>query len=230
MCGRFTLTTTAEDLANCFELSQPLGLAPRYNIAPTQQVAAVRAVVEDGGERRLLLLRWGLVPSWARDLRVGNRMINARAETASQKPAFRSAFRARRCLVPADGFFEWRRRGKQRQPHYIQMRDGRPFAFAGLWERWVDPETGQVVESCTLLTTTPNELVETIHDRMPVILQPGDYDRWLDPQVNDPAQLEPLLRPFPADEMTAFPVSTRVNSPRNDDPACISRMEQTELF
>ena len=231
MCGRFTLSTSPEELARCFQVVELPGLSPRYNIAPTQQVATVRAVVqEQGGARELRLLRWGLVPSWAEDLRVGNRMINARSETAAKKPAFRSAFRKRRCLVLADGFFEWRRRGKSREPHFIYMRDRRPFAIAGLWEQWADPEDGEVTESCTLLTTGPNELVEQIHDRMPVILEPGDYDLWLDPQVSDPEQLEPLLRPYPAAEMTSHAVSSRVNSPRNDDPSCLKRMEQTELF
>ena len=231
MCGRFTLTTTAEDLARSFELVELPGLSPRYNIAPTQQVATVRAVVqEEGGGRELRLLRWGLVPSWAKDLKIGSRMINARAETVAEKPAFRRAFRSRRCLVLADGFYEWRRVGKQRQPHFISMRDGRPFAFAGLWERWVDPEDGQVVESCTVLTTRPNALMEKIHDRMPVILEPGDHATWLDPRITDPEQLEPLLRPHAAGEMTSHPVSARVNSPRNDDPSCVSPVEQTELF
>lgn len=230
MCGRFTLSTSPEELARCFALDVTPEHRPRYNVAPTQQVAAVRVVLSEGGARRLRQLRWGLVPSWAEDLRVGARMINARAETAAQKPAFRRAFRSRRCLVLADGFYEWRRRGNQRQPHLIRMHDGRPFAFAGLWERWVNPEDGEVVESCTLLTTGPNELVEKIHHRMPVILEPGDYDRWLDPRVSDPEELAPLLRPFPADEMVSHAVSQRVNSPRNDDPACLAPMEQTELF
>ena len=231
MCGRFTLSTDPEDLARAFGVVDLPQLSPRYNVAPSQPVAAVRVVVEDGvGQRQVRLLRWGLVPSWAKDLRVGNRMINARSETAAGKPAFRRAFRSRRCLVLADGFYEWRRRGKERQPHYVTMKDDRPFAFAGLWERWINPEDGEVVDSCTLLTCGPNELVEPVHDRMPVILATADHDLWLDPKQDDAEVLQPLLRPFPAGEMTVRRVSERVNSPRNDDPSCVARMEQIELF
>jgi putative SOS response-associated peptidase YedK len=224
MCGRYTLATAPEALARIFELDDPPELPARYNIAPTQQVPAVRLVVDEGSgasRRRVLrLLRWGLVPFWAKDPGIGARMINARAETVADKPAFRAAFRRRRCLVLADGFYEWQRVGRgAKQPFLIRLRDGGPFAFAGLWERWTGPE-GEPLESCTLLTTQPNELVAPIHNRMPVILDPADYDAWLDPQLQDPAALRPLLRAFPAEKMIAHPVSQRVNNPRVDEPGC----------
>jgi putative SOS response-associated peptidase YedK len=168
----------------------------------------------------LARLRWGLIPSWAKDPAIGNRMINARAETVAEKPAFRAAFRRRRCLVVADGFYEWARGGKPRQPYFIRMHDDRPFAFAGLWESWQGPDEGPV-ESCTLLTTEPNELLEPIHNRMPLILGEDDYDQWLDPALQRPDALQPLLRPLPSDQMTAEKISTYVNSPANDDPRCI---------
>jgi putative SOS response-associated peptidase YedK len=229
MCGRFTLATAPEVLAEHFDLDEIPDLRPRYNIAPTQNVPAVRLIIEDGQrrqrrQRRLHLLRWGLIPSWAKDRSIGNRMINARSETAADKPSFCRALRRRRCLVVADGFYEWQRQGRARQPYLIRMRDRRPFGIAGLWEQWVSPD-GEAIESCTLLTTTPNELVGQIHDRMPVILHPKDYDLWLDPQTQDPAALKDLLRPCPADVLEAFPVSTRVNSPALDDPGCIEPLD-----
>lgn len=224
------MTTSAEELVPAFGLEQLPLLAPRYNIAPTQEVAAVLAVLKQGGQRQLQMLRWGLIPSWARDHRIGNRLINARSETAAHKPAFRSAFRKHRCLVLADGFYEWRRKGQQRQPYLIRMSDGSPFGIAGLWEQWVDPEDGEVVQSCTLLTTGPNDVLEPIHDRMPVIILPRDYDLWLDPEVTDPELLKPLLAPHDPALMMAYPVSTRVNSPRHDDADCLARKEQIELF
>ena len=235
MCGRFTFATAQAALVELLGLDQLPELRPRYNIAPTQDVPVVRMVAEGEQRRRVLhLLHWGLVPSWAADPTVGNRMINARCETAAVKPAYRAAFRRRRCLVLADGFYEWKSLGRSsRQPHLIRMRDGRPFAFAGLWERWRRGEE-QALESCTLLTCDSNELVAPIHKRMPVILAPEDYDRWLDPELQDPTALASLLRPYPAGEMTAFVVSPRVNSPALDDPACVEpvgveQAPQTEL-
>jgi putative SOS response-associated peptidase YedK len=232
MCGRFTLTDPDADLAVQFNLPElpsaalrtGLDMQPRYNIAPTQPVAAVRLAAESA-VREMVLLQWGLIPFWAKDPSIGNRMINARAETAADKPAFRAAFRRRRCLVVADGFYEWQKQdgGKQpgsKQPFFISLRDRKPFAFAGLWEFWKG-EDETVIESCTLLTTTPNELMRPLHDRMPVILQPRDYGLWLDRDVQDPARLIPLLRPYPAEEMDAYPVSRFVNKPENDDPRCI---------
>jgi len=212
------LTATPEQLAELLGLANVPDFPPRFNVAPTQQVAAVR-VLTQGGDRQLELLRWGLVPFWAKDIKIGSRMINARSETVASKPAFRAAFKRRRCLVLADGFYEWRRTPDGKQPYYITLEHGGPFAIAGLWERWDKGEEGPV-ETCTLLTTTPNPLVEQVHNRMPVILEPDDYDLWLDPELQDRARLEPLLRAFPAEQMMAVPVSTLVNSPRNDRPDC----------
>jgi putative SOS response-associated peptidase YedK len=227
MCGRFTLRSPAVVLADHFDVAIEGELAPRYNIAPTQLVSAVRKGSTDDA-RRFVALRWGLVPHWAKDVSVGNRMINARAETVAQKPAFRTAFRRRRCLIPADGYFEWQKRGKTKQPYYFRMQDDSPLAFAGLWESWRGEADQQAVESCTIITTEANALTRPIHDRMPVILEPACYDVWLDAAVDNIEALLPLLRPLPADAMTADPVSTHVNSPRNDDPRCIEVVK--ELF
>ncbi|REK08622.1 MAG: SOS response-associated peptidase [Planctomycetota bacterium] len=225
MCGRFTLRTPLRDVVEAFDLDTPnrelaQRWAARYNIAPTQDVAVVRRA-PDGGGRQLSFLHWGLVPSWADDPAIGNRMINARSETAATKPAFREAFRRRRCLVVGDGFFEWKGHARPKQPYYIRLQEDRPLAFAGLWERWRQGEL--TIESCTILTTTANELLQELHDRMPVILDPADYEAWLDPAVDDPGRLERLLTPYPAAQMTTFPVSTVVNSARLDTPECIER-------
>ena len=214
MCGRYTLTVPVDRLAAEFDLDEVRAeLSPNFNVAPTQSVAAV--VAEDGS-RRLETLRWGLVPSWADDPEIGSRMINARSETAPEKPSFRSAFRRRRCLIPADGFYEWKREEGGKQPFYIRMNDGRPFAFAGLWESWHDGE----VLSCTILTTSANPLVGEVHGRMPVILPAEDRDAWLDPEA-EREELVSLLRPYPGDDLETFPVSRFVNSPRNNDERCI---------
>lgn len=215
MCGRFSFASPPEVVAEVFGLSEVPSLQPRYNIAPTQQVVALRS---ESGKRRLVPLRWGLIPAWAKDYSIGARLINARAETVREKPAFRSAFRARRCLILADGFYEWARHGGARKPFFVTFQDQRPFALAGLWERWAG--AGQAVESCTILTTTPNEVVAPLHDRMPVILPPPAFDLWLDPAVGEPGRLHQLLRPHPAAGMTAWPVSPRVNNPRVDNPFC----------
>jgi putative SOS response-associated peptidase YedK len=219
MCGRFLLFTSGAALAEWLDLPEVPALQPRYNIAPTQPVAAVRA--GPGGGRQFVTLRWGLVPPWSTDLAIGNRLINARAETAADKPSFRVAFRQRRCLVPANGFYEWVGRAGKKQPIHFRLREGRPFAFAGLWERWQDPG-GEVVESCAILTTEANELVRPVHDRMPVIMDPDAFEPWLDPAVRDPAALGLFLRPYPADAMTASPVGAWVNNPRNEGPACLA--------
>lgn len=195
---------------------------PRYNIAPTQPVPVVRCEPQGTPpQRELVELHWGLIPHWAKDPKIGARMINARAETITQKPAYKAAMRRRRCLLPADGFFEWRSEGGRKQPYFIDLRDDGLFAFAGLWESWEGPDHSSI-ESCTLLTTEPNELIRPIHNRMPVLLPPEAYDLWLDPAEQDPARLLPLLRPYPAERMRAHAVSTLVNSPRNDSPACIA--------
>jgi len=220
MCGRYTLKSTVRQIEaglgfDCTEVD----LRPRFNIAPSQHVA----VVPNAGERRLRQFRWGLVPSWAKDLSIGNRLINARAETAAEKPSYRNAFKRRRCLVIADGFYEWKREGQGKTPMYIRMRDGRPFAFAGLWESW-RPAGGEELRSCTILTTTPNRLLAPIHDRMPVILPRECYDRWLNPAADDPAALRELLRPSDPDALEAYAVSSLVNSPANDRPQCIEQV------
>lgn len=223
MCGRFTLRAPASVVAEQFSIFEISPWKARYNIAPSQPVAAVRmagAGAKTTSRRELALLRWGLIPSWASDPAIGNRLINARAETAAAKPAFRTPFRRRRCLVVADGFYEWQRAGKRKVPHLVRLRDDRPFAFAGLWDLWEGPDHS-VIESCTLLTTEANDVVRPIHDRMPVILAPADYDRWLDPAVGDSEELAALLRPYPSDQMTAYAVSPLVNSPANDEPGCV---------
>lgn len=221
MCGRFTLRSPAGVVAEEFGLLDVEPLRPRYNIAPTQPVAVIRRSPKSrDAPRQLVMLRWGLVPSWAADPKIGNRLINARAETVAEKPAFRAALRRRRCLVAADGFFEWRRTGSAKQPYFIRRVDDRPFAFAGLWEIWEGPDH-TLLESCALITTEANALMASIHDRMPVILSPDHYALWLDPAMEDPRQLLPLLRPCPSEAMVAHPVSTHVNDPRHDDPRCV---------
>jgi putative SOS response-associated peptidase YedK len=218
MCGRFSLSQSGDAIATAFQLSEVPDLVPRYNIAPTQPAPVLLLNAE--GHRQFKLLYWGLIPSWAKDPKLGARMINARSETVAEKPAFRTAFKRRRCLVLADGFYEWQRRDKVKQPFYFQVGQGRqPFAFAGLWEHWQSSE-GDTIDSCTILTTEPNELLRSIHDRMPVILEPQDYDRWLDP-TQRPELLQPLLRPYDAQQMVSYAVNTQVNNPRHDRPDCI---------
>jgi putative SOS response-associated peptidase YedK len=219
MCGRFARYSSPKEIAAAFGVEAPDGLAPRYNVSPTQTVLAVRPAPGPAG-RELVLLRWGLVPSWSKGPSAGPMLINARADTVATKPSFRSAFRRHRCLIPADAFFEWKAAGKQKQPYLFALRDRRPFAFAGLWERWLGPD-GDPLESCAIVTTEANERVFPVHDRMPVILPPESYAAWLDPEIQDRERLLPLLRPYPAEEMTATPVSQKVNSPRNDYPGCI---------
>jgi putative SOS response-associated peptidase YedK len=219
MCGRFTLTDPNADLAVQFNLPEIPDMQPRYNIAPTQPVAAVRIGAESA-VREMILLHWGLIPFWAKDPKIGARMINARSETVAEKPAFRVALRRRRCLVLADGFYEWQKQNGAKQPYYVRLRDGRAFAFAGLWEQWSGPN-GEVIESCTLITTRPNELLRPLHNRMPVILDPADYELWLDTEVHQPDVVLPLLQPYPGTDMEAYPVTRWVNSPRNDGPRCI---------
>jgi putative SOS response-associated peptidase YedK len=219
MCGRFTLTVDPAQLQEALPGIQiPPHVAPRYNIAPTQPVA----VVPNNGENRLDFFVWGLIPSWAKDPEIGSRMINARAETLSEKPSFRTAFRRRRCLIPASGFYEWKAGpdGKSKTPMYIYMKSGKPFSFAGLWEVW-NSKDGSTIFSCTIITGQPNSLVEKIHNRMPVILKPEDYGKWLNQAEQRPEDLVPLLVPYPADEMDAYPVSKMVNSPDNDLPGLV---------
>ena len=219
MCGRFTITATPDQLQEAFPgVVVPAQMAPRYNVAPSQPIA----VVPNDGRNAVDFFVWGLIPSWSKDPAIGNRMINARAETLAEKPSFRTAYKRRRCLILADGFYEWKqipgKRGKA--PHYITLKDRQPFAMAGLWEQWFSPD-GSEIKSATIITTEPNELMAQLHNRMPVILQTVDYARWLDPGERTPADLQNLLVPYPAGEMAHYPVSTMVNSPANDVPACI---------
>jgi putative SOS response-associated peptidase YedK len=218
MCGRFTLRTPTKDIVKAFGLTDAPDLKPRYNIAPTQQVAAIRLDPETGS-RKLSMFRWGLVPSWADDPKISYSMINARAESVAMKPAYRSAFKKSRCLIVADGFYEWKKTGEAKQPFFIRLKDNEPFAFAGLSEHWHRGD--QVIDSATIITTEPNELMEGIHDRMPVILSPEDYDLWLEPDFHGQGKLLEMLKPYPAEEMEAFPVSTVVNNPRNESAECV---------
>lgn len=219
MCGRFTLTASQSEIATAFALADVPPLEPRYNIAPTQAIATVMQTAPQA-ERVFRWLRWGLIPSWAKDPSIGNRLINARAETVHEKPSFRSAFRQRRCLIMADGFYEWQRQPKGKQPSYFRLTEQQPFAFAGLWEQW-QPEGAEAITSCTLLTTVANDCLRPVHDRMPVILNPQDYETWLDPTLHDPDRLQSLLHPYPATAMEAFAVSSAVNRPSHDAPDCI---------
>jgi len=218
MCGRFTLRSPARDVAKAFGVALADDWQPRYNIAPTQAVFAVRRLAAESG-RQAAMLHWGLIPAWADDPAIGNRLINARAETLATKPAFRRAFRQRRCLIPCDGFYEWQKQGRAKQPYFITAEQGGLFALAGLWEHW--ERNGLTIESCTVITTEANSLVAALHDRMPVILPPAAHDQWLDPMEQDPARLEPLLRPFPTESMRLQAVSPLVNNPRNDTPKCL---------
>ena len=214
MCGRFIQCAAGAVLAARFQLATPPDLIPRYNVTPSQPVGAIR--VAGNGYREWVTLRWGLVPAWTSEPQAAYSTINARAETVAEKPAFRQAFRRRRCLIPADGFYEWQAVGKGKQPYCIAPADGQPFAFAGLWERW--ERDGQGLESGTILVTQANALLAPLHDRMPVILDPADEARWLDPHVTDPAALRPLLVPCPSARLRAWPVSAAVNSTRHDGP------------
>lgn len=224
MCGRYTLSLSGETIADVFDLADIPNVAPHYNIAPTQPVPVIRAVA--GLEREFTYLNWGLIPSWSKDPGIGSRLINARAETAAEKPSFRSAFKRRRCLLVADGFYEWHRSPDGKQPYYFHLNEHQPFGFAGLWEHWEDG-AGDVIESCTILTTEANDVLRPVHDRMPVILNRKDYDLWLDPEMQQPDRLQPLLRPYSADAMTSYPVSSTVNNPRNDTAACTQPLQTT---
>lgn len=228
MCGRYTLVISLEELMLRFfigETALPFH-GPQYNIAPGQMVLAV---ISDGKQNRLGELKWGLVPPWADDPKVGSRMLNARAETAASKPAFREALRRKRCLIPADGFYEWQAAEDGKQPMRITLNSGEPFAMAGLYETWISP-TGEKLSTCTVLTTEPNELMRTIHNRMPVILRREDEPLWLDRSIQDPVKLEQMLIPFPAEEMTAYPVGREVGSVRHDSPACIEPLVLPDLL
>ncbi len=225
MCGRFTLRSRLNLLLQQFALEgdeDRESFDPRYNIAPTQEVFAVRSRV--AGQRELASFRWGLVPSWADDLKIGVRMINARSETIASKPSFAAAFKRRRCLIPGDGFYEWKKTGQAKQPYLIELADGGLFGFAGLWESW-QPERGPTIESCTIITTAANDLMHELHERMPVILSPGDYEAWLDPENSDRGGLLKLLDAFPGDQMRTTPVRPFVNNVRNQGPECAEPLD-----
>jgi putative SOS response-associated peptidase YedK len=219
MCGRFTLTVNPAELQDTFsDYNFPAMFAPRFNIAPTQPVLAI----PNDDKLTADFFIWGLIPMWAKDPEIGNRLINARGETLAEKPSFRGSYRHKRCLILADGFYEWKSFGgrKTKTPYYIHMQDRKPFAIAGLWDHWESPD-GSSIKSCTIITTTPNELMGAIHDRMPVILHPRDYAKWLNSAPQTPENLQPLIKPFPADAMTAHPVSTLVNKATNDSPEMV---------
>ncbi len=214
MCGRFVRESTIPEILRAFDLAvESCALKPSYNVAPGQEIA----VIVDGGKRRLIACRWGFIPAWAKVASTGYKMINARAETAAEKPSFRGAFRKQRAVIVADGFYEWRKEKNGKTPFYIHLKSKKPFGFAGLYNVWTSPE-GDKIPTCTILTTDANELLEPIHDRMPVILPKEGLGRWLDPAVQEAPALAPLLKPYPPAEMVAYPVSTRVNVPKNDSP------------
>jgi putative SOS response-associated peptidase YedK len=220
MCGRFAQRSDPKKLAREFKVAELPKVEARYNIAPTQNILSV---VESADGRAMKLFKWGLIPSWAKDTAMGARLINARSETVEEKPAFREAFKKRRCIIPADGFYEWQRTEGRKQPFFFQLKDESPFGFAGLWERW-QGVGGEAIDSCTILTTEANDVLRPIHDRMPVILHLGDYELWLDEDARKREMLRDLLRPYPAEEMVSYPVSTAINSPQNQGAALIERM------
>jgi len=225
MCGRFFRLRPRDELAAAFRASATgIDVAPGYNIAPGQPILAVRYNAKSR-ERSLDALHWGLIPHFAKDRKVAFKCINARSETIDTLPSFRTAFEKRRCLIVADGFFEWRSRGKQKLPYAIARADHRPFAIAGLWENWKDPATGEWVRSCAVVTTSANALVTQIHDRMPVILDPSQYERWLGEEPAQAFELKQLLRPYPAEAMVMWPVSPRMNTPKVDDASVLDTFE-----
>ncbi|TCS93061.1 SOS response-associated peptidase [Hazenella coriacea] len=227
MCGRFSLFSSHNLLQERFqfEFSETTDWQPRYNIAPSQQVLAI---IYDETKRKGQFLRWGLIPFWAKDQKIGYKLINARSETITEKSSFRHLISRKRCLILADGFYEWKKTKDGKQPYFIQLASGQPFAFAGLWDCWEKDD--QIIRSCTLITTSPNLLMKSIHDRMPSILQPNEENAWLDPKLQDKKYLKSLLKPYPEEEMIRTPVSTLVNSPRNDEPDCMTPIGEDDLF
>lgn len=221
MCGRFTNRAKPEQIRSEFKVGNknPDLYKERYNIAPAQ---LIDVVFQPETERILSELKWGLVPSWAKDADIGNRMINARAETLTEKPSFREAFKKRRCIIPASGFYEWQKKGSgAKQPFYFYLKEKEVFGFAGLWEEWIDKESGDVLETCTIITTEANDVLKPVHERMPVILKAADYDQWLDPKENNTDRLKKLLAPYPAVEMSSHTVSKSVNIPDADSDELI---------
>ncbi|MEB3279415.1 MAG: SOS response-associated peptidase [Lyngbya sp.] len=219
MCGRFTLTCDSEQLAEQFQLSEVPEITPRYNIAPTQLVATV-SINSKSEKRQLNWMRWGLIPSWAKDNKMGAKLINARVETVAEKPSFRQAIRQRRCLIVADGFYEWQKQKDDKQPYYLYLENHQPFAFAGLWERWKSPENQEII-SCTILTTEASQEVRSIHHRQPIIIPENNYSQWLNPQLSEPEEILPLLASQPP--LNYYPVNPVVNNPRHDQADCIQQ-------
>jgi putative SOS response-associated peptidase YedK len=227
MCGRYRLSRRKELVEEYFDaLPGDEDWTPRYNIAPTQPVPVIRQNPKEP-RRELSLVRWGLIPSWSKDMSGAGMMINARSETAATKRAFRDPLTSRRCLIPADGFYEWQRSGKAKQPYCFEVNEGELFAFAGIWDRWKDPN-GRWVKSCSILTTTPNAVSSAIHDRMPVILDQADYDLWLDPGMRDANEASEMLKPYDARLMRCYAVSARINNVANDDEECSAPIELTQ--
>lgn len=222
MCGRFVTIIPGEELKKIFALIEIPQLEPRFNVAPTQNVGVIRAVV-DVPLNRYSLMKWGLIPSWSKDASAGSHMINARSETVAEKPAFRHAIKYNRCIIPVSGFYEWSHEEHEKRPHYIHLKDHEPMALAGIWEHWKTPN-GESLETFSILTTTANKLLEPLHDRMPVILKPSDYQFWLNKNMHDAHELETTYKPFPAEEMAYYEVPSLVNNPRFDSPACIAKV------
>jgi putative SOS response-associated peptidase YedK len=221
MCGRFEIHSALEIIAKIFGIDAvAFDYRPNYNVTPGQEVL----IVVGDGKRRLALSRWGFLPSWAKDLTDGYKMINARAETAAEKPSFRQAFQNQRCLVVADGFYEWKKEGAAKKPYYVRLRSGRPFAFAGLYNLWKSPG-GEEIRTCTIITTDANELIRPIHDRMPVIAPPDRYDIWLDEKVQEKAVLQTVLKPYPSGDLDLYAVTPKVNSPKNNSPENIQEIK-----
>ncbi|NHJ06067.1 MAG: SOS response-associated peptidase [Candidatus Heimdallarchaeota archaeon] len=219
-----------------FQLDEFLDLVPQYNIAPGQDVYAVRGIIIRDEQQRtaspkdytkeVAPLKWGLIPFWSKDPTIGNKLINSRSETVAEKPAFREAFKNRRCLIPTDGFYEWQKQKQgPKQPYFIHMKDNQPFAYGGIWEQWKNPE-GEKISTFSILTTTPNEIVKPIHNRMPVIIDSKDFDIWLNPTIQEPVELKPLLEPYDDSKMDAYPISMYVNSPSNKGEQCIAKLEE----
>ena len=223
MCARFTLTAKPSLITELFDLDLLLDVQRRYNIAPTQEILTVRHSPE--GPHEFAKLRWGLIPSWANDISIGQKLLNARSETIGEKPSFRDAFRKRRCLIVADGFYEWKTENKKKLPYWIHFADRKPFAFAGLWENWDSPD-GKKIESCTIITTSANAFLKPLHDRMPVILPKEHYASWLDQGIDQVKELQNLFEPLPDEALRMFAVSPQVNGPRFDDPSCIEPLEE----
>ncbi len=218
MCGRFTLTISGDEIAKCFQVSEVQDGPPRYNIAPSQEILTIVQRLQ--GQRQLKAMKWGLIPSWSFDVKIGSKLLNARGETVAEKPSFRNAFKHRRCLIIADGFYEWQNPRKNKQPYYIHLKTRQPFAFAGLWEVWNSGQTEEIL-SCCIITTEANELMKPLHHRMPVILSRDAYSQWLDPNVSNRDILESFLTPYESDAMSAYQVSQKVNRPTNDHPDCL---------